>query len=453
MNESKNIIWIFGDQHRGQALGCNGDPNVHTPAIDGLAAQGTNFTNAVAGYPLCCPFRGSLLTSIYPHRCVPGHQYQLDPGYKTIAHVLADAGYRTAYFGKWHLDGCKEELENTTMHVIPPERRGGFQIWAAYENNNKQWDTWVHGEADGQPFQYLLPGYETDELTTLLIAYLEGIRHEMDETGHAIPFFAVLSVQPPHDPYLAPEEFMDRYFDALCRPFALKLPDNVPSNPKIVEQASREIAGAYAMIENLDWNVGRIMKVLEDTNLNDDTHVFFFSDHGDMHGSHGHFRKTAPYEESIRIPFIIRPATGTIEGDYAQRVSGAPLNHVDIAPTTLGLCGFDVPTWMEGTDYSHACTGKEARSDEPGSAYLQYVIPTGHYDCIDKPWRGIVTADGWKYACFENADWLMFDLNEDPLEQVNLAHYSRYRTKKSELRTLLKQWVETTQDTFQVPVN
>jgi arylsulfatase A-like enzyme len=451
MADSKNVIWIFGDQHRGQALGCNGDPNVHTPAIDALAARGTNFTNAVAGYPLCCPFRGSLLTSIYPHRCVPGHQYPLDPGCKTIAHEFVDAGYRTAYFGKWHLDGCKEEHENATKHIIPPERRGGFQTWAAYENNNKQWDTWVHGEADGKPFQYRLPDYETDELATILITYIEGIRREMDATGSEISFFAVLSVQPPHNPYVAPEEYMDRYLDELCRPFPLKMRDNVPSNPKIVEQATRELAGAYAMIENLDWNVGRVVKALEDTSLANDTHVFFFSDHGDMHGSQGQFRKTSPYEESIRIPFIVRPATGPGEVDGPSRMSGVPLNHVDIAPTTLGLCGLEIPAWMEGTDYSHVITGSEPKGDKPGSAYLQYVIPTGHDDCIDKPWRGITTNDGWKYVCFENTDWLMVNLHEDPLEQVNLAHYARYRKKKAELRDLLRQWVERTGDSFPVP--
>jgi arylsulfatase A-like enzyme len=453
MSDRKNVIWIFGDQHRAQALGCNGDPNVHTPAIDNLAAHGTNFTNAVAGYPLCCPFRGSLLTSVYPHRCVPGHQYPLDPRSKTIAHLFRETGYRTAYFGKWHLDGSKEERENTTMHVIPPGCRGGFTTWAAYENNNKLWDTWVHGEAGGKPFQYQLPGYETDELTTLLITYIEGIQCEMDDTGNKIPFFAVLSVQPPHNPYLAPEAYMDRYFDELFQPKSITLRDNVPANPKIVEQARRELAGAYAMIENLDWNVGRIMQALKEMKMDNETHVLFFSDHGDMHGSHGQFRKTQPYEESIRIPFIVRPATGVGKVEGAQKASRIPLNHVDIAPTTLGLCGIDIPAWMEGTDYSHACTGKVARRVEPGSAYLQSVIPTGHPDCVDAPWRGVVTADGWKYACFEHADWLLFNLLDDPLEQINLAHNARHRKKKTELRDLLQHWIVKTKDTFPVPSN
>src|SRR6266568_4097368 len=80
-----NVIWIFGDQHRAQALSCNGDANARTPNIDTMAVDGVSFTNAVSGFPLCCPFRGSLLTGRYPHQCVPGHEYSLPDGQKTIA--------------------------------------------------------------------------------------------------------------------------------------------------------------------------------------------------------------------------------------------------------------------------------------------------------------------------------------------------------------------------------
>ena len=79
------MIWIFGDQHRAQALSCKNDVNVHTPNIDNMGVDGVNFTNALSGFPLCCPFRGSLLTGRYPHHCVPGHEYPLPDGQKTIA--------------------------------------------------------------------------------------------------------------------------------------------------------------------------------------------------------------------------------------------------------------------------------------------------------------------------------------------------------------------------------
>ncbi|MHA1684705.1 MAG: sulfatase family protein [Promethearchaeota archaeon] len=454
-SDKPNIIWIFGDQHRAQALGCSGDPNVNTPNIDGLAKNGFMFTQAVAGFPLCCPFRGALMTGMYPHKTVPGHQFQLDPSLPTITKPFKDAGYTTAYFGKWHLDGYKEERGGVDKHVVPPDRRGGFDEWTGYENNNKQWDTWVHGGEGNSAFQYKLPGYETDELTNLLINYIRGTNDRSSKAGNdrgVKPFFAVMSVQPPHNPYFAPEEFMEKHFDLdLFQPRDIAFRENVPDIPHIREQAKRDLAGAYAMIENLDWNVGRILNVLEECGLSENTYVIFFSDHGDMHGSHGHFRKTSPYDESIRIPFIIGGARGMKYSREGGRRLEVLVNHVDIAPTTLGLCGIETPPWMEGKDYSHHVTGDSGGQDEPDSAYLQSVVPTGHHDCIDKPWRGIITDDGWKYVCFENCDWLMFDLNNDPNEMVNLVHYSKYKAKKRELQGRLISWVTKTGDEFEVP--
>ena len=99
MKEEKhpNVIWIFGDQHRGQALSCMGDPNLQTPNIDRLAETGINFTRAVSGCPLCSPFRGSLLSGLYPHECVPGHDCAMPDGITTVGDVLQDAGYSTAW--------------------------------------------------------------------------------------------------------------------------------------------------------------------------------------------------------------------------------------------------------------------------------------------------------------------------------------------------------------------
>ena len=162
-----NVIWIFGDQHRAQTLGCMGDPNVSTPNIDRLAAEGVVFTAAVAGTPLCSPYRGSLLTGYYPHRCVPGHEHCMPPDQPTIATRLRAAGYRTGYFGKWHVDGFHEGAQRAAMHIVPPERRGGFDDWVGYENNNSQWDCWVHGGTGDAAFHERLPGYETDALTHL----------------------------------------------------------------------------------------------------------------------------------------------------------------------------------------------------------------------------------------------------------------------------------------------
>jgi arylsulfatase A-like enzyme len=434
-----NVIWVFGDQHRAQALGCNGDVNARTPNIDRLANDGVSFTNALSGFPLCCPYRGSLLTSRYPHKCVPGHEMPLPDGQKTIAHAFAENGYKTAWFGKWHLFGWKEANGRGALFVSDPDKRGGFETWTGYENNNSQWDSWVHGGAGKDAFHYRLPGYETDELTNLFIKYLK----ERGEDKQ--PFFAALSVQPPHDPYVAPEEFMARY-----NPAQIEMRPNLPNIKSVTDRARREAAGYYAMIENLDWNLGRIRKALQQSGLDFNTHIVFFSDHGDMHGSQGMFRKTNPFEESIRVPFII----GGEIPRYQGRANGrqpAMLNHVDVAPTTLGLCGIQKPSWMEGYDFSrYRLSGRSAAPNEPDSAYLQNVIPTGHFDSINTPYRGVVTKDGWKFVSFENQPWLLFNLNEDPYEQRNLAFDNRYAAERKKLIARLAQWIADTGDRFSV---
>ena len=440
-----NVIWIITDQHRGQATGYAGDPNLSTPNLDRLAAEGVTFSRAVSGFPLCCPFRGSMLTGRYPHHCVPGHEYRMPPEQPTIAQPLKQAGYHTAYFGKWHVDGFHESEGRAAMHIIPPERRGGFDLWVGYENNNSQWDCWVHGgagDSSAPAFHRRLPGYETDALTDFLLTYLD--EQAGQAPGQSPPFFAVLSVQPPHDPYVAPAEWLARH-----TPAQITLRPNVPAIPRVIDQARRELAGYYAMIENTDWNIGRVLAKLDESGLADRTHVVFFSDHGDMHGSHGMFRKTNPWEESIRIPFLIsglRTAYTHRRGDMT-----APLNHVDIAPTTLGLCGISVPNWMEGTDYSGYRLCDKTVANDPDSAYLQCVIPTRHEDSVDRPWRGVVTRDGWTYVAFEELPWLLYNLNEDPFEQANLALNPRFAVKRRRLQERLRAWISDTGDQFTLP--
>jgi arylsulfatase A-like enzyme len=444
--ERPNVIWVIGDQFRAQAMGNAGDPNVATPNLDAMASQGVCFPTAVSGMPLCCPFRGSLLTGLYPHKCVPGHEYPLPDGQKTIADTFNASGYATGYFGKWHLAGFHESEGRSSMRIVPPEKRGGFQTWIGYDNNNSQYDCWVHGGVGKDAFHYRLPGYETDELTNLLIKF---VKDRADAAKNGRPFFAVLSVEPPHDPYVAPPDWMQRH-----SPGRIELRANVPAVASIQESARRFLAGYYSQIENLDWNVGRIRKALDETGLAFNTHVMFFSDHGDMQGSQGQFKKMTPYEESIRIPFLI--GGGQPQGYEGWR-SGffrVPLNHVDIPVTTLGLCGIKAPDFMRGTDYSrYRARGKGAAPSEPDSAYLQSVIPTGHPDSVDKPWRGLVTKDGWKYVCFDGISWLMFNLNEDPYELVNVAHNSKYKVERGKLIGRLRQWVADTGDKFNIPVS
>ena len=437
-----NVIWIFGDQHRAQAQGHMGDPNVYTPNIDRLTEEGVTFTNAVAGCPWCAPFRASLLTSRYIHNTVRQTPQRMDPSLPMITQPFHEAGYDTAYFGKWHLDGPGEGAE--AQRIIPKERRGGFKTWLGYENNNNQYFTYVHGhKGEEEVPSEKLDGYETDALTEHLLQYVDKKNKEDD------PFFAVLSVQPPHVPYTAPPENSGDK-----NPGNIQLRPNVPDIPHITERARRNLTGYYSMIENLDDNIGRVLELLHETGQIENTHILFFSDHGDMHGSHGRWQKSMPWEESIRIPFIIagmKPHTNHTGMFRAKAV----VNHVDIAPTTLGLCGIPVPDWMNGHDYSYYRNPKEVwncpREDEPKSAYLQQVVRKKHAGGFDRTWRGIVTPDGWKYVITENCPVMMHDLNEDPYELDNRAFDPAYIKKREELQGMLEEWIKKTGDDYPVP--
>lgn len=440
-----NIIWLMADQLRADMLGCNGDPNVHTPNIDSLAAEGVNFTRAVSGYPLCCPARGAMLTSVYPNRNTLGHEYRMPTGQTTIADVFKRGGYHTAYIGKWHLDGWHEKDSRAAWHVVPRERRGGFDYWMGYENNNSQYDCYVHGggEGWGETPPTKLDGYETDCLTDIFLEHLQN--RPADK-----PFFAVLSVQPPHNPYVAPERNYNYPPESLTlRP---NVPPAIPPYTDFINYTRDGLSKAYGMIENYDENIGRILTYLKETGLYDNTIVIFFSDHGDCHGSHGWQRKTNPLEESIRVPFIIGGMPLSPNPEMRGLRLPHLLNSVDIAPTCVGLCNLPVPREWEGCDYSDACKRKKNGDfSYPTSAYLQNVIPEHHPNSIELPWRGVVTTDGWKYVCLEGTPWMLFNLNEDPYELRNLAFCGTAKAKRADLNRLLADWIARTGDHFRLP--
>lgn len=441
-----NVVWIIADQWRAQAAGFAGDPNVSTPHLDRLAAEGCNFVRAVAGAPLCCPSRGSMLTGRFPlNSGVLGHQQPLPIGIPTVATELRSAGYRTCYVGKWHLDGNQPGLGSDSfgdagarVRMIPPKRRGGFDDWWAYENNNRPFDCLVHTDIGKAPVgavvvgrergmeQFRLPGYETDALTDLLTGWLD--QHVQERSDQ--PFFAVLSVQPPHTPYVAPAENMAHYV-----PSQVRLRMNVPPIDQVRSRARRDLAGYYAAVERLDANIGRVRAVIERLRLTDDTYLIITSDHGDMLGSHGQWHKTSPWEEAIRVPLLV----GGPSREHQDRSEpDVPIGLVDLAPTTLGLCGVGVPVGMDGVDHSRVVVGAASPTTyQPPGAYIGISTPSGHPNSIDRPWQGVVSNDHWKYVELDGNPWLMFDLDNDPYELVNLALNPGHRGRREELREML----------------
>ncbi len=345
----KNIIWYLVDQLRADALGINGDLNARTPNLDNFAKQGVNFTKATCGFPLCCPNRGSLLTGQHPiTNGVTGHEYPLTEEKPTIADSFRSNGYETAYFGKWHLAGFSEEngTVRTGTMTIPKSLRGRFDTFVGYDNNNSPFDCYVHGHMNNQEVPlYKLPGYEVDALTDLAIDEIK--RQASKEQGN--PFFMVVSVQPPHNPYIAPAEYLN-HFDE----HSIKLKANVPPIKSVTKTARRDLKGYYAALECIDHNFARMLDALEQQGLYEDTHIIFLSDHGDMHGSHGLYRKTNPYQESVGIPLLVGGGGKMNYNEYQCSEDDILISSVDVPTTSLGLCGIDIPAHMDGHDLSRS---------------------------------------------------------------------------------------------------
>lgn len=391
-----NIVYVFADQWRAQATGYAGDPNAITPNLDALSRQSMVFENAVSGCPVCTPYRASLLTGQYwlthglflNDLCLPSQSV-------TFAEALRDAGYSTAYIGKWHLDG------HGRSSFIPPERRQGFEFWRTQECTHDYNRSFYYADAN-ERLQW--PGYDAIAQTHEAQGYIR------EHAGRG-PFALFLSWGPPHNPYeTAPEECRRR-----IDPERLSLRPNVPREAEVL--ARTDLAGYYAHILALDGCLGELMRTLRETGIERDTIFVFTSDHGDMLFSQGEQRKQRPYDEAIRVPFLLRyPAR---LGSRPRSIH-APLNTPDIMPTLLGLCGVGIPGSVEGQDFSpHLLRGRQPEND---AALIMCISPFGEWtrEKGGREYRGLRTRR-YTYVRDLNGPWLFFDNASEPFQQKNLC--------------------------------
>ena len=400
MKSPMNVVLIFTDQMRGQAMGVAGNPNVHTPHIDALAAGGVYLPNMIANNPVCSPARATILTGTYPHKHgMIVNDLRLAEDRRTIAEILAEAGYATAFVGKWHLDGG----ERMPGFVPPGPRRQGFEFWAANEcNHNHSNSVYFHDDDTPIPIKK----YETEVWMDETIRFIRANRSK--------PFFVWYACGPPHNPYGAPPEF-ERLYD----PEKLILRPNWRAGTR---WGSREdIAQYYAAVTAIDVAIGRLMRVLDELDLADDTIVLFTSDHGDMLGSQGLAFKSKPYAESIVVPGVLHYPRRIAPG----RRSDLLVSHVDFMPTLLSMCGVAVPEGLHGRDLSaHLTNQGPARTQEPEAVFLQFYEPR-HRHGIPAGWRGVRTKR-YTYARLEDRPWMLFDIENDPYELNNLADDPAY---------------------------
>ena len=270
------------------------------------------------------------------------------------------------------------------------------------------------------------------------IAQTRDVRDYIQNHNAENPFLLVLSWGPPHAPYeTAPEKYR-----ALYRAEDVPLRPNVPAQAEA--NARKWIAGYYGHCTALDDCMGDLLQTLDDTGRADNTLVLFFSDHGDMLGSQGSAKKQQPWDESIRIPFLLRwPAQFGTEG----REIDDPIDIPDIMPTLLGLCGIDIPDTVEGLDYSAYLNGGDNPSD--GAALLQCPQPFGQWTRAQggREYRGLRTRQ-YTYVRTLDGPWLLYDNNADPFQLNNLIDNPNSADLRRELDNGLQRRLNAQNDAF-----
>ncbi len=422
--KSPNIVYLFADQWRAQDTGYAGNPDVITPNIDTLARNSVNFRNAVSGCPVCSPYRASLLTGQYPlTHGVFVNDVPLRDDAITVGEIYKNAGYETGYIGKWHLDG------RGRSSFIPRERRKGFDFWKVLECTHDYNNSFYFADAN---VKLRWRGYDAIAQTREAETYIRGHAHNKN------PFILFLSWGPPHAPYLtAPEEYRQLFNNK-----RIVLRPNVPESER--EKALRDIAGYYAHMAVLDECVGRIWRTLREEGIEEDTILVFTSDHGDMLYSHGEIKKQRPYDESIRVPFLLRYPR--IQNARSREIT-MPISTPDILPTLLGISGLEIPDSIQGNDFSRIVAGGKEPRDH--AALISCPSPFGQWTrkMGGREYRGLRT-DRYTYVRDLNGPWLLYDNERDPYQLVNLCHSFAYTELRAGLDRLLSEKLKEINDEF-----
>ncbi len=422
-NRLPNLVFMLADQWRAQATGYAGDPNASTPNLDKLEKQSINLVNAVSGCPVCSPYRASLITGTYPlTHGVFINDFHLSNDAVSIAQAYKNAGCDTAFIGKWHLDG------RGRRSFIPKQARQGFDFWRAFECTH-DYNNSSYFADDNVKLKW--DGYDAFAQTRQAQKYI---------TDHSKgkPFTCFLSWGPPHAPYhTAPPEYAQPFKDK-----QIKLRPNVP--PELAEKARKDLRGYYSHIAALDNCVKDICDTIKNSGIEENTILVFTSDHGDLLYSHAQTKKQQPYEESARVPFLIRYPK--LFGRTPRKID-MPFSSVDIMPTLLGLSGIEVPKTVEGKDFSKVLTGEQQPDNDAALLTCPFPFHQWNYANGGREYRGIRTRR-YTYVKDLKGPWLLFDNLKDPYQLNNLADNPRFAELQSNLESILQRKLDETNDKF-----
>lgn len=401
-----NIIFYFTDQQRWDTLGCYGQTLPVTPCLDALAADGVRFANAYTCQPVCGPARACLQSGLYATQvgCIT-NAVSLPTDTRTLAHYFAQAGYDTAYVGKWHLASDLDKNHYETS-AVPPERRGGYRHWMAadvLEFTSHGYDGYVF---DAQSRRVDFCGYRADCINGFAIDYLRSRPKDR-------PFFLFVSQLEPHHQN-------DRHrFEGPCGSAQKFSGYTVPPDLAGTGGDWRENFAEYlGQCSRLDENVGRLVQVLQEEGLWDDTILLYTSDHGCHFQTRTPDYKRSCHDSSIHVPLIMH-GPGLARGCVRDEM----VSLIDLPPTLLQFAGIPVPAQFQGHSVSALASGQTC--DWPQDSVFLQISENEVGRALRTPeWKYAVKGDGdgWRDAyCDVYHEEYLYHLPSDPGERVNLA--------------------------------
>ena len=440
-----NILMIVCDQLRYDCIGFSKKYPVKTPNIDALAEEGIFFTKAYTSIPICCPARQEMLSGIKCEKFGNHWNYDisLPIGYLkstdySFVNDVKDAGYNTAYIGKWHVSPEETPLSFGFDHYVDLL---DFEIDRA-KYPGKQYGDRYFGEVN-----FL----DTEDCRTHFLA--KKAKEKLSEYAESEnPFFMRVDFSEPHLPCRPSQEFFDMY-----KPEDIVewdgFGDEFKDKPYIQKQhlLNWEVDGFtwedwrpvvhryYAMITQIDDAIGKIINMLKEKNLFEDTAIFFTADHGDMCGSHGMMDKHyVMYEDILHVPYIVR-YKGFLQG---VKCNDFTYNTLDMAPTVLDILGLPQKDFFDGKSFYKNLTDKDYKNGR---------------DCLISTYNGqqhglytirTLIMERYKY-CFNPTDVdELYDLKEDEGELINLIHDPKYKELVKSFREKLFNELEALNDTM-----
>ena len=422
-----NIVFLFSDQHRADALGCAGHPVVKTPNLDRLAAGGVRFERTFAAAPICGPCRSAMLTGRTVARCgaLTHRHMHRQMGLPTLGTVFREAGYVTGAFGKMHVAGEDDEhdlgfderalriytpMKNDYQHTIGMEK---FWQYCSYLPQYRP-----HPDArerhsynlKNEPIR-LEEDLILDRMTAdRSIAFLR--QHREDQ------FFLYVGLEKPHNEMYAPKRFHDLYNPAKMelpenRHFdRSRLPDTIYDNPTFPiadgltdDQMRHATAAYYANVSYMDEQAGRVLDALDELGLADNTIVVYSTDHGENLFNHQIVQKQCFFEEAVRVPLLVRVPGVTEAGTTRAQLASL----LDLFPAFCDACGIAPPDGLDGKSLLPVITDNAPLRDEVFSEFYESGVA-----------ERMIRTDRWKYVHSEGDLHQLYDLESDPHENVNL---------------------------------